>query len=410
MIGEIYDMNKRLRSVINRIKKSSEINEHNKQLLLKFNFDLLASGKSIARAVFYANRLYNVARWVKDEKLDEMSENEIKDLIVKILQKDEYSKRTKIDYSTAIKGFYVWLDGDARRVSWIRTSLPNGKKLPEELLTKKDIESLIDSAIHVRDKALIMVLYEGGLRISELLNLKLKNVEFDRYGAILIVHGKTGWRRIRLIAAVPYLSNWIMHHPLKNNPESPLWVGIGSRNYGKPLKYDAVRMLLRKIAKRAGLKKRVNPHIFRHSRATELAKYLTEAQLREFFGWTKDSEMPAIYVHLSGRDTDRAILRIYGKLTDEELREEEPIKPKKCIFCGTENPSEAEFCVKCGRPLNIRAAMKKEAEEEKLLRMMSPEVIEALIKKKIMEILSEYGDEIWRLREMKIAKVIDSTP
>lgn len=183
-----------------------------------------------------------------------------------------------------------------------------------------------------------------------------------------------------------------MHHPFKKSPEAFLWVGVGSRNYGKPLKYDAVRMLLRKIAKRAGLKKRVTPHIFRHSRATELAKYLMEAQLREFFGWTKDSDMPAIYVHLSGRDTDKAILRIYGKLTDEELKEEEPIKPKKCIFCGIENPPEAEFCIRCGRPLSIKAAMKKETEEKELLSLMFPEVIEALIRKKIIEILSEYGD------------------
>lgn len=52
-----------------------------------------------------------------------------------------------------------------------------------------------------------MTLYECGLRIGELLNLKLKNVEFDKYGAILTVHDKTGRRRIRLIATVPYLSN-----------------------------------------------------------------------------------------------------------------------------------------------------------------------------------------------------------
>jgi len=66
---------------------------------------------------------------------------------------------------------------------------------------------------------------------------------------------------------------------------------------------------LRKLAENAGIKKDVHPHLLRHSRATHLTqKGLNEPHLRKFFGWTRNSDTPSIYVHLSGRDTDKAIL------------------------------------------------------------------------------------------------------
>ena len=143
---------------------------------------------------------------------------------------------------------------------------------------------MIKACHNVRDKAIISVLYESGTRVGEFLGMKIKNVQFDKYGAVIVVHGKTGWRRIRLFSSVPHFSNWIEHHPLKDDPEAPLWIRLGSKNHCKPLSYEALRMLLRKIAKRAGIKKNVNPHNFRHSRATDLANWMTEAQMDKFLG------------------------------------------------------------------------------------------------------------------------------
>lgn len=66
-----------------------------------------------------------------------------------------------------------------------------------------------------RDRALIFTLYESGLRASELLSLKIKNIQFDRYGAVIILprrgrkNGlKTGQRRIRLFDSMPQIYNY----------------------------------------------------------------------------------------------------------------------------------------------------------------------------------------------------------
>ena len=180
-------------------------------------------------------------------------------------------------------------------ISWIKCNDVKNKKLPEEILTEEDIKKMIDSAQKARDKAIVAVLYESGCRVGEFLTMKIKNVQFDRYGAIIVVQGKTGYRRIRLVSSVPYLAEWINNHPFNDNPEAWLWISL--RNF-KRLPYNSLRTILRVIAEKAGIRKSVNPHAFRHARATYLANFLTEAQMKEFFGWVQDSDMASVYVHI----------------------------------------------------------------------------------------------------------------
>jgi len=234
----------------------------------------------------------------------------------------------------------------------------------------------------------VSVLWESGARVGEILTLRIKHVEFDKYGAVAIAHGKTGSRRIRLVSCVPHLSSWLAHHPNASNRDSPLWVNIGIKHNGAAMEYAALSRMLQKVARRAGVKKRVNPHAFRHARATDLAKVLTEAQMKEFFGWTRSSEMAAVYVHLSGRDTDRAILGLYGKLNEAEKVEDSQLRTQSCTFCKFENASELELCMNCRRPLNLTAAMEAERREQEFLRMLTPQAIEEMIETKVEEILA----------------------
>jgi integrase/recombinase XerD len=115
--------------------------------------------------------------------------------------------------------------------------------------------------------------------------------------------------------------------------------------------YASLRINLMRTARRAGVKKRINFHNFRHSRATYLATHLTEAQMKEFFGWVQASDMASIYVHLSGRDVDNALLKVYGIKKPEE-QEESQLNPKKCPRCQEINQFTNVFCNKCGMILN----------------------------------------------------------
>lgn len=386
---DIYELDKRLARVIKAIQSSDEISENNKGLIMKFHDNCFAEGLSVARVLFLMNRLWNIARWVNKD-FTEMTEEEIKELVCRIGQM-EYTEQTKLDHKKVIKKFFKWLDGDDQRVKWLKISTgKNGEKLPEELLNKEDIQKLINACHHVRDKALISVLWESGCRAGELLGMRIKSVQFDANGALVMLHGKTGSRRVRLVSSVPHLSNWLEHHPCRSDPEAPLWVSVGSKNHAKQVMYHCLNARLRKIANRAGVKKRINPHMFRHSRATDLANLLTEAQMKKFFGWTKDSKMASVYVHLSGRDIDEAILRIHGKLDENGRVSHEQLKTQVCSVCQHENAPEAKFCLRCGRPLDFKTLVEMEEKERELLKLMTPDVIEQMIQKKVEEILAKY--------------------
>jgi len=289
-----------------------------------------------------------------------------------------WSPATKHDYKVILKKFYKSLGGSEEfpdQVKWIKPNFKkNNHKLPEELLTEEDVRKLVEAAGHPRDKAFILVLYESGCRIGEILNLRIKNVLFDENGAVLLVNGKTGQRRVRIIASAPLLSVWLNNHPFRESPDSPLWIVVGTKNHSQPLTYPSVATQLRKIAKRAGIKKKVNPHAFRHARATFLANNLTEAQMKEYFGWVQSSGMAAVYVHLSGRDVDNAILRLNG-LEVAEKKENESLKIRNCARCMERNSSLSKFCSRCGSPLDIKIAI--ELDEK---RKTGDEVVSTLVR------------------------------
>jgi site-specific recombinase XerD len=388
-----------------KVKGKANISQANQSLISKFLEQLQAEELSEARIQKY--RIYlNQYSALLGKSFNDATREDIVKVVNKILSRKtkqgrELSEWTRRDYKVVLKRFYKWLNGGEtypREVSWIKTTMKDyGRKLPKDLLTKEEIDRMIDAANNPRDKALISVLYESGCRIGELLSLKIKDVRFDDYGAILLVSGKTGDRRVRIIESASYLLSWINAHPLKNNPEASLWVG--TRNFlakkkeeYKATGYRAITKLIKRIGERAGISKRVNPHNFRHSRATHLANKLTEAQMKEFFGWVQASKMASIYVHLSGRDVDDALLKAYGLKVKEEENEE--VKTLiKCSRCNELNDPDAWYCTKCWLPLNAKATIKLE-EKRGVYKIIIDKLIEKLlqdpkIKKTIFEKLKE---------------------
>ncbi len=85
--------------------------------------------------------------------------------------------------------------------------------------------------------------------------------------------------------------------------------------------------MLKDATKKADISKREHAHAFRHARATHLAKVFPEAVMKQMFGWTNDSDMAAVYYHLSGKDVDEALLKLYGiKIENtEEIKSETKI-------------------------------------------------------------------------------------
>lgn len=382
---EIYNYDRKIESVLNRIKHS-KIEPKNKATILDFYVDCLPRGLSKARILKYFCTLQSIAK-IFNKSFERATKDDIVDVVRKIEEKD-YSDWTKHDFKVIIKIFYRWLrktDDYPDEVKWIRATVRNGNLLPEEILTEDDIKKLVECATSLRDKAFILVLYESGCRVGEVLTLRIRNVQFDDYGAVLIVSGKTGDRRVRIIVSAPKLGSWIENHPLKENIDAPLWVNLSTNNKNENFSYGAAKAMLKDVAKKAGIKKRIYPHLFRHSRATFLANFLTEAQLKQHFGWVQASDMASTYVHLSGRDVDNALLKLQG-VKVEKQENEAVLKTIPCKRCREINSPASKFCMRCGSPLDIESAVKLDDLRVKADRLMNiliekPDVLNVLLEK-----------------------------
>lgn len=303
--------------------------------------------------------LRHVSDWWLRKPFDQATRKDLVRLVGDINSKQEFKDWTKSDYKRVTKRFFRWLQ-NAEFVEGIKVGEPAATVGPEDVLTDEELFRYFQAGTNLRDKALTQTQYETAFRPHELLSLKKNSVEFDDYGAIVYIErGKTGARRVRVINASPLLANWIENHPLKAR-DAPLWVDLSNNTRYTAIKWHGLNKIVARLAAAAGIQKDVTSYTFRHTRLTHLAKFMTEAQLCEFAGWSQGSDMSRMYIHLSGRDTDEALLKAYGLKREETANA--PKVPKKCVRCGTLCESGAETCVKCGMALTLTAAMRKDDE------------------------------------------------
>lgn len=148
-----------------------------------------------------------------------------------------------------------------------------GQTFPPEPLTVDEVRSLVaaasaTSSLGLRNRALIAALYGGGLRISEVLALRPKDVDLAA-GSIRVLHGKGDrWRTVGLDpGSAAILARWIdRRSSLGINGQHALFCDLS----GAPIGAPGVRMLLKRLAAKAGIEKRVHPHGLRHTLAAEL--------------------------------------------------------------------------------------------------------------------------------------------
>lgn len=152
---------------------------------------------------------------------------------------------------------------------------PKRIKSPPNFLTQKEVKQLLDSITwnensdsdfriitKLRDKLIVTLLYSSGLRVSELINLTVDNVNFE--GKQLSIVGKNNSRVILLDESIKQL---IQKYLEKRTQKSNYLVVNKS---GNPLTPRYVQLMIKKYGNESGIEKKITPHILRHSYATHL--------------------------------------------------------------------------------------------------------------------------------------------
>lgn len=363
--------NLNIEKVLHRIQSDQQIPAENKELINNFVTYLTARGSKSAtiwRHVYCYGKLLRA--FGPNVKILEATREEIVRAMANV-EKLDLGHETKVKIKITLKFLYKHYKGEdlyyPREVAWIKTTRKRESQIaPSDLLTEEEINKMIENATNPRDVAIISLLADAPIRSHELLLLRRKHLMIGASEAYVIIPEgtKTGTRRIPLVNSVPHLVQYLNVFQ-KIRPEDPLFLHELWNGERKGIRYDALRTMLRKVAAKAGIKKRIYPYLFRHTVITKYANRLSNAQLEKVAGWTHGTEMHNTYEHLSDLDVSKAVAKANGIETSEEVEEIKP-RIKICGRCSYTNSKDAMYCGRCGSALSLEVALQEEKESNAL--------------------------------------------
>jgi integrase/recombinase XerD len=169
------------------------------------------------------------------------------------------------------------------------------KKLPN-ILSREEVARLIDASSSLFERTLLMVLYGTGMRRAEVARLKISEIDSQRM-VLHVVNGKGG--KDRDLPLSPALLETLRAHWRWLKPRTWLFPSRMHRDSEQPITDKIVWRACTEAAKRAGLRKRVTPHLIRHSWATHLLEAGTDLRSIQLLLGHEDLEVTARYLHLS---------------------------------------------------------------------------------------------------------------
>jgi len=343
------------------------------QKIEEYDYVMITEALADGRRKKSFNMILALTRLLRGRNWLTLSKTDIVFLVVEIMK--NYSSNGKETNSTYdlkmhLKLFFRWLKlgsrskhevGDPPELMGIRNKKIADKLVREAMLDDADKRNLIAASKTFMDRACWDVLYESGFRPGELLSVKLKHVKDEEDGITISVDGKTGARPVLLLTCKPNLTKWLKNHPLKDDPEAPLWIKTSKNKFGQAVNYSHMVSKLRVTCRNAKINKKVNLKLFRHSAATKCAAFMTDSVMRKRFGWTKDSTMPSHYAHIVQSDVKQVILQHHGINKEEDKVK---LTPKICPRCNETNSFDEEICDNCNSPLTLQKALEAEAQNK----------------------------------------------
>ena len=389
---------------LKRIKESIEISSHNRNLILSYFNEKLASGSVKESSLHYDLLvLFRLAKTVS-KNFEKLSKSDLVDFFVNlkpgqiILRRrgkpysysiEKYSEVTLWLYKQRVKAFWKWLFegkpvvrdrfGAPLFVSWIKGARNFKYKFDKHILSREEVFSMIKETSNVRDKAVMAVLFEAGLRAGELLSMRKSKMWLNNDFCEFEVDGKTGKRNVVLVKSYPYLGKWLdvlSSNKLFKSEEFKdfIWLsfpqaGVSYADFKgtNPLNNACLDNIVKRAAVRAGIEKRVWVHGFRHASATDFAKQgYNEVEMKLKYGWAPNSTIPSNYTHYKYDELKNKILSNHGRVVSVKPVDENILPTRDCPFCSTENPFENEFCGKCGKPIDIKLIKSNEKQVQAL--------------------------------------------
>lgn len=207
-----------------------------------------------------------------------------------------FSESTQNNYINSLRFFYT--HALKRRLNPLIIVRPKKKYLLPKVLSKQEVKSILENIENIKHKAIIALLYSGGLRRSELINMKITDIQSDR--KVILIRNAKG-KKDRQTMLSDYTLGILREYYKKYKPKNHLFEG----EHGKPYSATSMAKILQRAAKKAGIRRSVHLHMLRHSFATHLIDDGIDIRyVQELLGHNsiKTTER---YTHITVRDLEK---------------------------------------------------------------------------------------------------------
>lgn len=279
--------------IIDNIQKKRDYSQKEKDFLNGFYKYLKGKRYSNSTVNTYVFFIADLVSFYKEKTPNKYTNRDIEVYIENIFIRRNYSISTQRQFISAVKQLAIY--NPTCRINNLKLIRPKkSRKLPT-ILSKEEVLRLLKNIGNIKHKTIVALLYSSGLRISELLNLKINQLDFDRK-QLLIKDAKGRKDRYVILAEnmIPLLFNYHTNY----KPKLYLFEGNNNQKYSA----SSVRKLLKRASDKALIGKDITPHTLRHSFATHLLENgISLRHIQELLGHSKP-ETTMIYTKVTQKD------------------------------------------------------------------------------------------------------------
>jgi hypothetical protein len=191
------------------------------------------------------------------------------------------------------------------------------------------------------------------MRISDILDIRVRDLIIDENEVRIRFYIRKTKKHLLygMGSSVGYLMNWYNCHPTKE-PEDPLFCTTSTNWRGKRMSYNNMYMVVKRLARKAGVSKKVSCHTFRHCATRRDKALYSDEELRILRGWSRNSMMPLRYAAISNDEVFKKKRILEGKLKPEP--EKKVIDARNCPRCKNTVTQDAMYCCVCGQLLSSK--------------------------------------------------------
>lgn len=264
---------------------------------------------SEATAKNYESQFKAFLSFIYPKTCEAIEEKDIHRFMHYLVENKRVSVSTQNQAVNAIKFYLERVLREDRKTYYVERPRKD-TKLPT-VLSEEETIALFEKTYNLKHKCILFFLYSAGLRMSELLNLSLADIDTDR-GLIYVRGGKGAKDRVTLLSKVAH--QFANEYCLQYNPKHWLFEGPGQQPYSA----RSVNSIIKRSAERAGIRKNISAHTLRHSFATHLLERGTDLRYIQSLLGHESSRTTERYAHVTKKGFEQLaspLDNLVGRLT-----------------------------------------------------------------------------------------------